>query len=159
MDIIFNCEHCEQELSVDASGTGSEIECPSCGERIVIPSADQARTVPHPVNPIASSAAAKEEKHFKVPHHEKPPESLIEKPRPPLEAAAKETDKQLRVKTLRHSDCVEVGKDHFDEAVTRFLGQIGEDNVVSITPITYTHQDLASRAWITDYGVLVLYKG
>ena len=37
MDVIFNCPHCDQELSVDASGVGSEIECPECKETIVIP--------------------------------------------------------------------------------------------------------------------------
>ena len=37
MDIIFNCQNCEQELEVDASGAGSEISCPSCSETITIP--------------------------------------------------------------------------------------------------------------------------
>ena len=37
MDVIFNCPKCEQELAVDSSGAGTEIECPSCGESIVIP--------------------------------------------------------------------------------------------------------------------------
>ena len=39
MDIIFDCPKCEQELAVDSSGAGSEINCPSCGEKIVIPQA------------------------------------------------------------------------------------------------------------------------
>ena len=107
---------------------------------------------------MASSAARKEEKHFSVPVHDKPAESLITKPLAPLDVAAKEAIK-LRVKTIRHSDCVEVGKDHFDEVVTRFLEKIGETHLVSITPITYMHQDLASRQWIDDYGVLLVYRG
>src|ERR1022692_2399217 len=37
MDVIFNCPKCEQELAVDSTGAGTEIECPSCGETIVIP--------------------------------------------------------------------------------------------------------------------------
>jgi ribosomal protein S27E len=36
MDIVFNCPNCEQELAVDQSGAGSQIECPSCGETITI---------------------------------------------------------------------------------------------------------------------------
>jgi hypothetical protein len=92
-----------------------------------------------------------------VPVHDKPTEVLIEKPLPPLEVAAKEGIK-LRVKTFRRSDCVEVGKDHFDEIVTAFLNKVGEANVVTITPITYTHQDLASREWITEFGVLIVYR-
>jgi len=158
MDVIFNCQFCEQELAVDASGAGSEIECPSCGERITIPEPTQAETQPHPVNPIAASAAAKEDRHFSVPQREVKSESLIEKPLPPLETAAKE-GVHLRIKTFKRSDCVEVGKDHFDEVVSRFLDQVGEDNVVSINPITYTHQDLASHTWITDFGVMIVFKG
>src|SRR5437867_2919385 len=37
MDIVFNCPKCDQELAVDSSGGGSEINCPACGEKIVIP--------------------------------------------------------------------------------------------------------------------------
>ena len=42
MDIIFYCPKCEQELAVDSAGIGSEIECPSCGETIVIPEPEPA---------------------------------------------------------------------------------------------------------------------
>src|SRR6185503_13332360 len=125
MDVIFKCSHCDQELSVDDSGAGSEIECPSCGHRIVIPQPEP--VMGQPVNAMASSAAAKEEKHFSVPVHDKPVASLIAKPLPPLDVAAKEGIK-LRIKTIKRSDCVEVGRDHFDEVVTRFLEKIGESN-------------------------------
>ena len=80
MDVIFNCPKCEQELAVDSSGAGTEINCPSCGEPIVIPAPEavanrpgmdsassDARGEPHPINPIASSAAAKVEMHLRVP--------------------------------------------------------------------------------------------
>ena len=155
MDVIFNCSHCDQELSVDASGAGTEIECPACGQKIVIP---QPPPQTHPVAPIATSAAAKEEKHFAVPVHTTPTESLIGKPLQPLEAAAKEGIK-LRVKSIRRSDCVEVGKDHFDEVVAQLLEKIGEANLVKIETFNYTHQDLATRQWVTDYGVLIVYRG
>jgi DNA-directed RNA polymerase subunit RPC12/RpoP len=167
MDVIFKCRHCGQELEVDASGAGTEIECPSCRGKIVIPEAEGQPEAPQSEAPspgpriidaMASSAARKEEKHFSVPVHDEPTESLITKPLVPLEVAAKEAIK-LRVKTIRHSDCVEVGKDHFDEVVTKFLEKIGETHLVSITPITYMHQDLASRHWIDDYGVLLVYRG
>lgn len=157
MDIVFKCEHCQQELSVDESGAGVQIECPACSQAIVVPAAPEAI-----INPISMSAAAREERHFKVPTYDKaapPVAAKIEKPLTPLEVAARESDKKLRVKTLRHSDHVEVGKDVFDDSVTKFLQQVGEVNVVSISPIVYTHMELASRQWITDYGVLVVYKG
>mgnify|MGYP003349488489 CR=1 FL=1 len=43
--------------------------------------------------------------------------------------------RQLRIKTIRHSDCKEVGHDHFDQFVSDFLLKLGEENLVSITPI------------------------
>ena len=93
MDVIFNRSHCDQELSVDAAGAGTEIECPSCGQKIVIPQPPPQAQQQAP--PIATSAAAKEEKHFAVPVHSKPTESLIGKPLPPLEAAASTFQAQL----------------------------------------------------------------
>jgi hypothetical protein len=175
MDIIFNCPNCEQELEVDSSGVGSEIDCPSCSETIVIPApgtkgtrtsgADTSGRIPltptpsATANPIATSAAAKVEKHLKVPVRTAPTESLITKPLPPLEASAKETDKKIKVKTIRHSDCVEVGHDRFDETITSFLGKIGEENIISINPMTYTHIDLVTQKLITDFAVMVVYRG
>ena len=39
------------------------------------------------------------------------------------------------------------------------VNKVGETNIVAIHPITYSHQDLASRAWIDDYGLIVIYRG
>jgi hypothetical protein len=165
MDIIFNCPHCDQELAVDSSGAGSKIDCPACGEEITIPApkngpvpaaAGHARAG-EAINPIAVSAAAKIEKHLRVPVHSKT-ESLIEKPKPPLDAAAK-GDKTIKVKTIRRTECVEVGHDKFDEVVTNFLNKIGESNIINISPVTYTHVDIGSQKILADYGVLVVYRG
>jgi hypothetical protein len=172
MDVIFNCPKCEQELAVDSTGAGTEISCPSCGETIVIPAPESVvsrlgvdrtpgapRMEVHPVNPIASSAAAKVEMHLRVPDHKTPTESLISKPLPPLEVAAKETDKKIRVKTIKHTDCIEVGHDKFDEVVSNFLVKVGESNVISITTLTYTHLDIGTQKLLTDFGVMVVYRG
>ncbi len=172
MDVIFNCPKCDQELAVDSSGVGSQIECPSCGETIVIPApepvprtgvqppaATPSRVESGPVNPIASSAAAKVELHLKVPVHSSPQAALIEKPLPPLEVAAKESDKKLKVKTIKHTDCIEVGHDKFDEVVTAFLNKVGEANVVSTTALTYTHLDIGTQKLLTDFGVMIVYRG
>lgn len=171
MDVIFNCPKCEQELAVDSSGAGSEIECPSCGESIVIPAPETVVSVPgvgvtqttargevHPINAIASSAAAKVELHLRVPERATT-ECLIEKPLTPLEVSAKETDKKIRVKTIKHTDCIEVGHDKFDEVVSNFLVKVGEPNVISITTLTYTHLDIGSQKLLTDFGVMVVYRG
>jgi len=158
MDINFKCRQCEQDLSVDAAGAGSEIQCPACGTTIVIPAASAETLTPHVVNPISTSAAAREgPKHFAVPQHEKAAESLITKPNRPLEAAAHEGI-QLRIKCIRHFDCVEVGKDHFDEIVTNFINKIGEQSIVKIETFNYSHRDLETRDWVTDYGVFILYR-
>ncbi len=174
MDVIFNCPKCEQELAVDSSGSGTEIECPSCGETIVIPepqptaprpgggiptlAPEGVRLEAHPINPIASSAAAKVELHLKVPTH-KTTESLIAKPLVPLEAAAKDTTKRIRTKTIRHTDCIEVGHDKFDEVISGFLGRIGEENVISINTLNYSYLDIGTQKLLTDFGVLIVYRG
>jgi len=169
MDIIFNCPECEQELSVDSSGAGTEISCPTCDAKIVVPPSppgavaapppEAVHDAAHPINPIAASAAAKVEMHLKVPMHAEPSASLIEKPLPPLEVAAKEVDKKVRIKTIRRIDCVEVGHDRFDDAVTTFLGKVGESNIISINTLAYTHIDIGSQKLLTDYGVLIVYRG
>jgi len=173
MDVIFNCPKCEQELAVDSTGAGSEIECPSCGEAIVIPDSEsngprggiptlppEPNTHPgaNPANPISSSAAARVEMHLRVPTN-KAAESLIAKPLAPLEVAAKESDKKIRTKTIRHTDCIEVGHDRFDEMVTIFLSKVGESNIVSISPINYTFLDIGTQKLMTEYGVLIVYRG
>jgi DNA-directed RNA polymerase subunit RPC12/RpoP len=170
MDIIFNCPHCEQEMAVDNSGAGSEIQCPSCGAKITIPSA---ATPPAPESApagpvgggsqashtIASSAAAKIEMHLKVPVRDKPGEVLIAKPKTPLEAVARGADKKVRVRTIRHNMCIEAGHDKFDEKVTEFLHEVGEPNLIGVHPVSYSHFDVGTQKLLTDYGLLVLYRG
>jgi DNA-directed RNA polymerase subunit RPC12/RpoP len=170
MDIIFNCPHCEQEMAVDSSGAGSEIQCPSCGQKITIP----ARATPPapesaPAEPvgggsqashtIASSAAAKIEMHLKVPVRDKPGEVLIAKPKTPLAAVARGADKKIRVRTIRHNMCIEAGHDKFDEKVTEFLHEVGEPNLIGVHPVSYSHFDVGTQKLLSDYGVLVLYRG
>jgi ribosomal protein S27E len=176
MDVIFDCPGCEQELAVDAEASGSEIECPSCSEVIVIPAPEDAKstTGSAPVathqkleegedtghsGAMASSAAAKEIVHFQVPQHQEPTEKLVKNTSKPLDVAAKESDKTIRVKTIRHTDCMEVGHDNYDNVVTEFLQLVGKDNIISITPINYTHIDMASKQLMTEYGVSIIYNG
>ena len=84
---------------------------------------------------------------------------LIEKPLVPLEVAARDSDRKMKVKTIKHTDCIEVGHDKFDEVVTNFLTKVGEPNVVSITTLTYTHLDIGTQKLMTDFGVMIVYKG
>ena len=186
MDIVFYCTNksCGQELAVDESGAGSEIECPTCGELLVVPEPTPENTVeadaiPAPAEPAASKPQApaakpeapaksassriippiKKEKSFSVPVHAGPGEILIKKPKPSLEVAAKDADRKIRLKTIRHSECQEVGKDKFDETVTDFLQKIGQDNIIGIHPISYSHFDVTTRQVLSDFGLMIIFKG
>lgn len=178
MEIIFNCPHCEQELSVDADGAGEQIKCPTCGETITIPkkSPGKATSAPlpatpppagapggtpggGPVNAIASSAAAKVELRLKVPVHATPTASLIEKPKAPLDAIAKGGDKKIRIHTMRRAQCIESGHDKFDEKVSAYLNEVGEANIVGIHPISYEIFDVGTQKVMVDYGVIIVFRG
>lgn len=156
MDITFHCISCRQILEADASLAGTEIECPTCGKSLEIPQPDMTNV--KVVNPIAASAAAKEEKHFKVPTHDGPSEILIKAPVKKVDDVPADGKVHLRVKTIRRIDCVEVGHDRFDEVVTHFLDGVGEGNVVNVETVSYTHIDIGSQKLLTDFGVLILYK-
>ena len=166
MDIVFNCPNCDQELAVDQSGAGSQIDCPSCSQTITIPAAGKMTTgslppvAPPPAapSPIASSAASKIALHLKVPVSDKPGASLIEKPKPPLEVAAK-GERKLRIHTIRRAQCVESGHDKFDEIVSKFLQDAGESNITGIHTINYEQFDVGTQKVMTDYGVLIVYRG
>jgi hypothetical protein len=161
MDIVFKCPHCDQELEVDSSGAGSSIECPACARTISVPAAEptNGEHVAVAAPPMAADAAAKAEKHYSVPTHHSSTEALIQKPNRPLEIAAKDTDKKVRIKTFKRTDCQEVGKDRFDEIVSTFLDKVGWDNVISVTPVSYSYVQLDTRLSINDYGVLIVYRG
>jgi DNA-directed RNA polymerase subunit RPC12/RpoP len=156
MDVTFPCTHCQQILEADASLAGTQIECPSCGKHLVIPHPDLTNV--KLLNPIASSAGAKEEKHFSVPVREGPSEVLIQKPAEVQDVVPQDGKPHLRIKTIRRIDCVEVGHDRFDEVVTRFLDKVGQDNVVTVNTVAYTHIDIGSQKLLTDFGILILYR-
>ena len=166
MEIIFNCPNCEQELSVDGEGAGSEIKCPTCGAKITIPNkpAETVSTPPpvdgaHPINPIASSAAAKIEMHLKVPVRDKPSELLVKKTTSASVTATKSSEKRIRIHTIRRATCIEAGHDRFDQKVTEFLNEIGEANIVGIHTFDYEHLDAGTQKILMDFGVLVVYRG
>ncbi|MEI9866147.1 MAG: hypothetical protein WDN00_16655 [Limisphaerales bacterium] len=164
MDIVFNCPNCEQELEVDSSGAGTEIECPSCHENITIPGEAPSPAIVEPPpnlgsSSIATSAAAKVEKHLKVPVRDTPGERLIVKAKPPLESVMRGAGKQLISRTIRHSQCVESGQDKFDAVVTKFLNEVGETNIVGIHTISYNYLDIGTQKLLTDFGVMVIYRG
>jgi len=52
-----------------------------------------------------------------------------------------------------------VGHDRFDEVVSNFLVKVGQDHIITISPINYTNLDIGSQKLMTEYGVLIVYKG
>lgn len=155
MDITFHCPHCNQELAVDAAAAGQTIQCPTCNTGITVPHPDPATL--HS-GTIGSSAAAKIERHFSVPVHDAPAEVLIAK----VVTADEEVrtgPKKMKIRIIRHTDCIEVGHDRYEEIVGAFMNKVGEKNIVSITPLTYTHIDIATQKVLTDYAVQIVYRG
>jgi len=168
MEIVFNCPHCNQELAVDSDGAGSQIPCPTCHETITIPdkpakaepaAGEDAHAPSLAPSAIASSAAAKVEMHLKVPVRSTPGESLIKKAAVPLEAVAKGADRQIRVRTMRHDKCIDAGHDKFDEMVTKVLADIGEHNIINTHIINFEHFDVQTQKVMTDYGLVIIYRG
>jgi DNA-directed RNA polymerase subunit RPC12/RpoP len=167
MDIVFDCPNCSQELAVDSTGAGSDIECPECHETITIPAASTKTVAAPPVEPqapslapsvISTSAAAKVEMHLKVPVSNKPGEMLIKKSVAPL-GAKTPGEKRIRIHTIKRASCMESGHDKFDEVVTAFLNEIGEANMVGVHTISYSYFDVGTQKIMSDYGLMILYHG
>ena len=73
------------------------------------------------------------------------------------EPAANEGDDSgmsMAIRTFRHGDWQGGGEDNFDSEVSKFLKKTGTDNVVSVTPVSYTDKDEK----LIDYGVMVVYE-
>ena len=156
MDVTFICPSCKQQLEAPTSLSGTAINCPACNNQIIIPEPDPAnfRTAGD------GNAARTEEKHFVVPVTTGPTESLIKKALPPMEIAArKDGAKSMKIRCIRHTDCVEVGRDRFEEVVSDFLEKVGEANVVNVSTFNYQHLDLATRQMVTDYGIMIVFRG
>lgn len=162
MDITFNCPHCGLSLEVDQDAAGQQFDCPTCQKTVTVPSAPAQPA--RPGSTVAATAtpaagAPRDEKRMAVPTSQKSVESLIQKPNKSLELAAKESKPGMRVRTIRHSDCKEVGKDKFDDVVSDFLNKVGDQAIVSITPINYSYLDVGTQKLLTDFGVMVIYRG
>jgi hypothetical protein len=97
--------------------------------------------------------------HLKVPVHDKPAESLIAKAKPPLDVVQKGAGKRVRIRTIRRASCIENGHDLFDDKVSAFLHEVGESNLISTHVVVYEQFDVGIQKIMTDYGLLVVYRG
>ena len=69
------------------------------------------------------------------------------------EKTQKPTSSPLAIRTFRNKECIVQGQNRFDDTVSAFLGEIGKDNVICVSPINYTDpQDKCP-----DYGVVVYF--
>jgi hypothetical protein len=63
------------------------------------------------------------------------------------------------MRTIRHAACIEAGHDKFDERVTEFLHEVGEVNLIGVHTISYTFFDVGTQKILTDYGLIILFRG
>jgi len=137
-EFTFNCPSCNLDLSVDDSISGQEVECPGCNEVLTVPTAEQAA---EEASGVLSEALANAE--------------ILKPKNRPLDIAAK-ASMSLKIKTFRHHEYEADGQDTFDEEVSKFIGGMLEDDVVSIRPIHYSH--IEGEILVTQYGIVVVYK-
>ena len=68
--------------------------------------------------------------------------------------AHKPTTSPLAIRTFRNKECIVQGQNRFDETVSAFLGNVGKDNIICVSPINYTDPQDKSP----DYGIVVYYQ-
>jgi DNA-directed RNA polymerase subunit RPC12/RpoP len=45
MDIVYNCDKCNQQVAIDGAGEGLIVQCPTCGANLTVPKAEDAKCV------------------------------------------------------------------------------------------------------------------
>ncbi|MBW8863668.1 MAG: hypothetical protein JF609_01870 [Verrucomicrobia bacterium] len=68
-------------------------------------------------------------------------------------------EKKIRIHTIRRAQCIESGHDKFDEVVSKYLQDVGEANITSLHTINYEQFDVGTQKIMTDYGILIVYRG
>jgi hypothetical protein len=143
MDISFSCPHCNLQLEIDDSASGSEIQCPSCKGSLIVPT-HAGGGEGHPRGPLSLPSGGATAQIMK-------PSAKS------LETAAK-GDKKLKIKTFRHHDCVKEGKDRFDEMISYFLQKLDDGDLVVLHTIQYEYLPKDATQPVRDYGVVVVYR-
>lgn len=151
----FECPGCKQPIKGESSLAGKEIQCPSCNHTFTVPKPETSKTEP---KAPPKGLPPKVDKKFKVPVYEKKQEALIEHTVVEEEFGVK-GEREIRIKTIKRMECIEVGRDNFDAVVSKLLGKSGEENVISIHPLNYTGFDSGSQKYLTDYAVMIVFRG
>jgi len=180
--ILFDCPHCGLEAVIEDSSMleywtnyEGKVTCPvpqGCNMEYEIPTAEEvetSRTVG------AESSASTPETTGESKPVEASDEQEPEKPKftGPFRYVSKDDEAEgaeeieqllgqededevvspLMIRTFRQLDCVVRGKNRFDDMVSKFLGEVGRENVISVTPINYTNK----AENVNDYGVIIYY--
>ncbi|MBG89321.1 MAG: hypothetical protein CMO80_20830 [Verrucomicrobiales bacterium] len=191
MNIVFNCPHCNVQMTVDEAGVGETVPCPTCNNEFQIPqgrpeeevktekAADEAAAAPaapaapaqKPLNPTPPQPGVKPAGDAAPAEKTKEPEKKKDaKPKIPSgkdlaallpnQKKAGHDDHEkgpgMRVKSIQHHLCIDMGKDLFDATVAKFIKTVPKEDIVSITPLSYSYKDSGGDI-ISDYGVMIVY--
>jgi hypothetical protein len=164
MNVVFNCPHCQVEMTVDESGVGESVGCPTCSQEFVIPQgrpeaevkAEKAAAAPAPAAaPVAPAQKPKEEKPSKVPSGTDLA-ALLPNQKKKSVGGDGDSSPGIKVKCFQHHLCIDMGKDLFAGMVSKFLAGVDKEDIISATPLSYSYKDSGGDI-ITDYGVMIIY--
>ena len=157
-DLNFNCPKCEQNLALDESLSGSEIECPTCKKPFQVPSANDENVKRTEAEPAPPVTAEPEVKKLAVPVHEGGEEIVLKKKSSSELAEAITGDGKICVKTIKRGECIELGLDKFDEAVNKFLEKLSREQIISVHSLNYSHFDPTTQKYLPDYAAMIVYE-
>ena len=96
---------------------------------------------------------------MKVPVHDKPAESLIGKPKPPLEGCKRARANGCASAPSAAPRASKTAMTILTTKFPTFLQEVRETNLISIHTIGYEQFDVGVQKIMTDYGVLIIYRG
>ena len=179
--IQFDCPHCGVDAEIDDDTIGElwthfsgQVTCPppqGCNMQFEIPAIEEVKKLragadSEPVveqetgvngEGVAPTEPTEDSKLADTKELEEEDSSFVEgefeKYVASKEGEKTEVTSPLSIRTFRRMECIVQGQNKFDETVSIFLGEIGRNNVISVTPFTYQEK---GEDW-TDYGVIVYY--
>ena len=164
MNVVINCPHCDQEMIIDEAGVGETVDCPACSKEFVIPEG-------RPEDEVKKERDKPADKQKEEPKKEEPKKDS----KPPLpskeelaallpgaqrsknDAALNADAPGIKVKTIQHHLCIDMGKDLFDGQVAKLLATIPREDIISVNPLSYSYKDSGGDI-IADFGVMVIYQ-
>jgi len=173
MNIVINCPHCNQEMVIESDFVGQTVPCPTCSKDFAIPqgrpeeevkaerAAAQPAAAPQPAAGAAPGAPKKEEKKDdkkkSMPSKEELDKLLPGANKSSPAAQAEGNKAGIRVKCVQHHLCIDMGKDLFGDMVAKILDPIDAEDIVNVSPISYSHKD-SSGDILHDFGVMIIYN-